>query len=559
MSAAPQPAKPEPAARRSLAAHLQHVAPARLILLLVAVGLVWRVLRYALGFPFWGDESFVCVNFVARDYAGMIRPLVYGQIAPLVFMWVELAFSQVLGLSEWALHLFPTLCSLTALLLMWRLARRTLPRAAAVLAVGIFAVSFYVVRHGAEVKPYASDLLVGLGLTMLAWSVWQRPGSVGRWIALILLGAAAPWCSYPSVFVGGAVGLFLTGLAVRVRGRAGVLVGWALFGLCLGGSFLAMYLTYALPHAAAAARLTQIDMWALAFPPLNDPPKLLLWLGAIHTSEMFAYPHGGKPPGSIGTFLLFLIGCGAMWRTRRPLLVLLLLPFALTFVAACVKAYPYGGSARTSLYLAPAICLLAGLGGLTVLRWLLPPRHVRGALAIIAGLLTVFAVAVMAGDMAQPYQSKSSQLSKAAVVAVAQQTRPGDKWISFNADEASEFGPYLGDWRGVGGQFVFDALRFAPGPVDWAPDPNTVTRPAGGTLWLVTYRADHRPGAPKESAKRGVPPKAIDFPDEQYAAYLAVLTARLGPPTHTSYPIKSEQRADGTDKRESVEVDRFGP
>ena len=85
------------------------------------------------------------------------------------------------------------------------------------------------------------------------------------------------------------------------------------------------------------------------------------WLIEIHCGRMMAYPQGGPNFASAGTFLLFLVGCIAMGRqgrAGRTLLALLLAPFVFTMAAAVFKKYPYGGSARTSLYLAPAICLL---------------------------------------------------------------------------------------------------------------------------------------------------------------------------------------------------------
>ncbi len=42
---------------------------------------------------------------------------------------------------------------------------------AALLAVGVFAASYYPVRHGTEVKPYATDLLASILLTALGWAV----------------------------------------------------------------------------------------------------------------------------------------------------------------------------------------------------------------------------------------------------------------------------------------------------------------------------------------------------------------------------------------------------
>ena len=36
----------------------------RWAVVLILLGIVWRTVRYLLQFPIWGDEAFVCVNFL---------------------------------------------------------------------------------------------------------------------------------------------------------------------------------------------------------------------------------------------------------------------------------------------------------------------------------------------------------------------------------------------------------------------------------------------------------------------------------------------------------------
>ena len=48
-------------------------------LIAVGSGLVWRTVRYALAFPLWGDEAYVAINLITRDFAGLARPLEYSR------------------------------------------------------------------------------------------------------------------------------------------------------------------------------------------------------------------------------------------------------------------------------------------------------------------------------------------------------------------------------------------------------------------------------------------------------------------------------------------------
>ena len=148
--------------------------------------------------PNLGGEAFVAVDFPARLRRD-VEPLTYGQIVPLVFMWAELRSDA--GVVWVGFTLLPFAAGLASLPLFWRFAQSVLPRRPALLAIGIFAASVYLVRHAAEVKPYATDMLLALGLLMLAWRVCENRGGAGSWAALIVGGAAAVWCSYPVIFV----------------------------------------------------------------------------------------------------------------------------------------------------------------------------------------------------------------------------------------------------------------------------------------------------------------------------------------------------------------------
>ncbi|HMQ14776.1 MAG TPA: glycosyltransferase family 39 protein [Phycisphaerae bacterium] len=509
------PARPAaPAALDRLALRFRR---GRLLVALLALGVAWRLVRFAAGFPFWGDEAFVGVNFLVRDFAGMLRPLEWGQIVPLGSLWANLAAARLLGVNEWSLRLVQTAAGIATLLLFWRFAGRAVPRRPAVLATGIFAASYFLVRHGAEIKPYATDALVSLALTRLGWAVYTHPRCIGRWTALIAFAAASVWCSYPAVFVAGAVGMLLALVAVRQGASRAAVLRCVLYGGVLAASFVAMYVTFARPAAQAAARIVDPGMWKPPFPPLEDPLRIPLWLVAMHTGRMLAYPVGGEAPGSAGTLALVIIGAMALARRNAPLLLLLLGPLPLALIAAALEKYPYGGSVRTMIYMAPAFCLLAGLGAwwliLRATRLLkLPASAARHALN---GVVTVLCAGMAAGaiaDIARPYQSKVERDGRAAIRELARASRPADRWVVFNATTPVAYAPWLGDWRGTGGQFVFDVARLAPVPLAWAPPPDEIDAAADGRLWLLAYR--------------GV---RVEFPEAQFAAYRAAIERRFEP------------------------------
>ncbi len=413
-----RPANPLAAGRQLLSVSLT---------LLLAVGVCWRLFRFGLGTPLWGDEAAVAVNLLHRTLPeSLLEPLSSGQVAPMLFLLMEWLALQFLGTSEWALRVGPLVLGTAGLIVFTQVTRLFVRPAAAVIATGIVAVGYYSVRHTVELKPYGIDLLISsclLGLTALVLKERDhdqrdRTLPVNRFESgkqpmvkrpewwLIAFLPIAFFASFPTVFVAGAA---VTAIGIAAARREGAWSTTLMLGAAVCGWFLLVYSVSARIQYAEH-RAVMLYCWAEAFPPANlvEWPG---WLISIHTGNLFAHPIGAKNGGSIVTFGLFMLG---IWAERKRLppqkLALLLVPFALTFIAACFHRYPYGVSARTSMHLAPIIAIFAGSGVMVVLNWL-RPRIPRG-LALqrtVYGLLALAAVGMMI-DWIKPYKTKGDLL-----------------------------------------------------------------------------------------------------------------------------------------------------
>ena len=455
----------------------------------VALGVVWRVARYAACPPLWGDEAFLAVNLLVRDFAGLLRPLEYYQIAPVGFLWAELAVVRALGASEWALRLVPFVSGLISLALFVGLARRMLDRRSALLAVGIFAASFYPVRHAVEVKPYATDLMLSLMTTALAWSTWLDRESPRRWLALTVVVGVGVWFSYPLVFVAAGVGTVLAS-RVATNPTRRVVVLYLVFGAAISASWLTSYVAVAGPQARAAPFYTGLETWRGAFPPLGEPWRLPYWLLDVHTGNMLAYPNGGNNFGSAATALLVVLGGLALRKSRPALLAMLLSPLVPTLLASALQRYPYGTSARTTLYMAPAFCLLAGVGLVALLRRLAGGRRRRGyrlATLTLAGMMAVATVV----NVALPYKNFEDGENRRGVVDLAGLARPGDRWIVYDGVEELPVSRklMLEHWLQQMAEVRYNILAKAPVPVVWMPDEDQVEPAPAGRTWLIVHRS----------------------------------------------------------------------
>lgn len=398
------------------------------LLLTIGVGVAWRVLRYLEQFPIWGDEAMLLLNILERDYAGLTNHLRFAQVGPLIFLWLEKTALLAFGPSEWSVHLFPFLAGLASLGIFWRLCQGACSPLAGGLALAIFAVSYYPVRHSTEVKPYVFDLLAAVIFAWLALEHLRAPQTF-RWLtALVLLTPLVVFSSYPSVFVGGAVSLVLL---PTMRGASlGHRVLYILFFALLCGCF-AVHIgvvgqTGIEPGEAERVRDFLREYWKDAFPP--DTWYLWpVWLGKVFTGNMLAYPFGANRGGSVITFLLVVLGSFGLFRSgRRSLLALCWLPFLLNFLAAILRRYPFGESARITLHLAPFICILMAHGIGQIIESVRPPEwRARLEFAVYLALLTCGALG-LARDLARPYKTEHDQEVRQLVLDLRRQVGPTD-------------------------------------------------------------------------------------------------------------------------------------
>jgi hypothetical protein len=380
-----------------------------LLVSLIALGVAWRLTRYLLRMPLWGDEASLAVNFLDRGYRQLLEPLAVAQVSPILFLWSELTIVKIAGTSELALRFLPVVAGIVAMLIFWPLATlafKPLPegKATAVLATGILAVSYYPVRHACEVKPYSCDLLAAVCLLLLGLKWLADPEPRLPKILLIALLPLALGISFPAVLVASGIFIALIPGAFRHGNRRPV-VGLIAYAAVLGSSFVVLYhLSDAIQFQASGQQLT--NYWRDSFPP-SGLWSFIAWFLNIHTGNLMAYPIGGKHAGSILTTLFFTIGMGYLLKMRRySLLTILLAPFVMTFIAACLHRYPYGDSARIAQHLAPAICLLTGLGIVVVLKLTHPltSSYQMGVDAVCV-LLGAIAIGGIARDLWHPYKN----------------------------------------------------------------------------------------------------------------------------------------------------------
>ncbi|MBS1773267.1 MAG: glycosyltransferase family 39 protein [Bacteroidetes bacterium] len=184
----------------------------------IFVWLVWAVVLTGIGLRIWIylqnrnlmlDEANVARNIYERGFLGLLHPLSYEQYAPPVFLWMLKGSSMMFGFGEMALRIYPFLCGLASVYVLYRVLKEYVSIDAVWLPLMWFATGYLFIRYGTELKQYSSDVLIALSLVWLALRTPYEKTNRKRFLAVwIVAGSIAIWASMPSVFVLAGVGAY---------------------------------------------------------------------------------------------------------------------------------------------------------------------------------------------------------------------------------------------------------------------------------------------------------------------------------------------------------------
>lgn len=444
----------------------------------LAVGAVLRFAQYLHNRSLWLDEVSLAMNIVKRGFVGLFEPL-RNAVAPPLFAVIVKAFILVLGPTELALRLLPLLASLAGLGLFWKLAKETLPRGFAVLALAFMAFSSRHVFYAQELKQYSADVAVTL-LLVLAMTGPARPGF--SWRACIgwgLLGAAAPWLSFSSVFVMGGLGLALFWSWLRRPDRR-VLAGLAVTAFFWLASLAAFY-------AVVIRRLPRLGnlqaYWGDAFLPWPDGLESLAVLRDTFYDAVLYFGFTGFALHFL--VLLAALGVVSLWQGRPPLARAAILTVLLAYLASALRSYPLSG--RLALYLSPYLYLAVAAGA---------ERLCRGR----RGLLTLAVIGLLAG----PFLAVNAPLALEPIrreelkplLAILEKRLEPDDCIAVYYKARRAFDFYWGRYK------LGPPERVLPGTDREEPFYLPPGRVSGRRVWLVI---SHVPEEEEHRIHRGLP------------------------------------------------------
>lgn len=300
------------------------------------------------------DEAMLSVNVIERSFSGLLKPLEYGQVAPILFLLIEKAFTLVLGKSEFGLRFFPLLCSIASLPLFYYLVLSlTSNKHIALVALCLFGFTSRFVYFSSEVKQYAIDLFVLLAIYTAVFinNNWLNKH---RDVILSVAGALAVFLSNIAV-----IPLFITGVWMIYQSfrekkihRLTPLVVW---GVCFGINYFLFIYNH--PY-----RQAMLAFWQSAFMPLNNLHAFGTWV-LLKCSQVFSdlLPVPGWERLFGLTISLYVSGI-VYWLINKRFLVVYVCvtPVLLHLLLSGLKLYPF--ELRLILYQLPLYLFMVASG-----------------------------------------------------------------------------------------------------------------------------------------------------------------------------------------------------
>jgi len=345
--------KPTPAAplQRRLLAHLTW---ADLALIVVAVGTLERLNRWAFGYSLFMDEIAIALNLRDRGFVEMASKLDVHQSAPLGWLWAQWLITAAFGYSEQVLRFLPMAFSVATLVVAWLIGRRWLGLAGTVTLVGLCAFGPKIFFYADQVKQYSADAFWVLTLTGLAaWVLDQRGAGLRRLYAWWGVAVLASWFSMGAIVIAPALVLVMLVVIAKRQGWRAAVRG-ALPGL--------LYLISFGVHYLLQVQYALSDRYIAKFWEYTDPQqpltldRLASWAGT-RFEFISADPIGTKYP--VLFWMLVALGWAVAARYRSDLAGLLIVPVALAWLLAAASIVPL--VARLALWIVPALYIAVAL------------------------------------------------------------------------------------------------------------------------------------------------------------------------------------------------------
>ncbi len=393
--------------------------------ILTCIGILFRL--YHLGHqPLWLDEA--RLYWIAQgDWASIIANNAANNSAPPLFA-ILVALAARVNESEMGLRALSFLAGSVSIPMMFLLARRWLSLSSAYFLALLVAIAPTQILYSQQMREYSLTFLLATA-TCFFFDRYIRQSRTFTLALLIFLFFLDILTQYGLAIL--IAGFNLAWLVEIVRTRNKRLVYGFLIQL--------VFVSFAIVLAYQSALRFQMRPGGFGAGAANDylaagylldgSLSSLMRLTILNTRDLFNFAFDV----SYLTLFVCAIGFAVLWIERQNTRVALMIvaPIVLTFLAAMLRLYPYGGM-RQDMFLMPLIFILAGFG-----------FDYIGAMdsrRIMVELLVLFLAGVGIAGVARYFNSRPIENIRPAVEMLKTQYRSGDKiYVYYGANPAFRY------------------------------------------------------------------------------------------------------------------------
>lgn len=383
---------------------------------IIAIGIACAIYQYFYNRSLWLDEASLALNILDRSFAELLKPLDHLQVAPIGFLMIEKLMVVLLGEHEFSLRLFPLLCFLTSIPLLYRAVKNlTKDIDRALMATAVFSVTLSLISYASEVKQYAVDVLCTVLFLSLASA--QNPKITSRILLLSFAGCVMIWFSNTSVILLFVLGMYFFWTEVLRQRRYAFLIP----PICWVILFGVYYVFFIHNHPT---RESMLNYWNDDFMPFTIFSRSFYDFMVKSTINVFGHLFGFRQFWLIAVLIVTTGVLLAFFKKQYKLLYLCIAPVLVHLILSGFHLYPFTG--RLILYLLPFVIILyitACNNGFYVLKEYLPklPR-----------ILLLVSVVVICYPLTYKFPVEKEEIKKSLTV-IESQIQQGEHVYVYNS------------------------------------------------------------------------------------------------------------------------------
>lgn len=323
--------------------------------LIIITGLALALYQFFFNRSLWNDEATVSLNIIHRSPSGLLKPLDYKQVAPVLFLEIQHFCFYFISHSEFGLRLFPLLAYFASIYLLYQiLAGIVKHKITIALALALFVFNSVIIYYSSEAKQYMVDVFTGLLIYFFLLKDYKS--QTNKFVILGCIGALAVFLSNISPILLFSAAVFLVATSPKKE-----IVHTILFVFIAWGVSFAFYYCFFIAHHPSRAYM--IGFWTRekAFMPLN-PFKATFYKFLITKLNMiFYFLFGYGYAGKILLPLLLISGFFSLFTSQKKACILLIvLPTLAQLILSAFKLYPF--EKRLILYQYPILIMGVAIG-----------------------------------------------------------------------------------------------------------------------------------------------------------------------------------------------------